>query len=307
MYHRRERGGNSRDGGRTGRRSIALVEDRHLPAIKPLTARSVAISTLLGYHPPELSISALVRVGGLFGIAPRTTRVALTRMAADGDVIAENGVYRLTERLVRRQAQQDEACSPRTRQWDGSWEMAVVTASARPLAERVALRKSMVGLRLGELREGVWIRPDNLLREPEGAVAEQCTFFRCHYPDPLELARSIWDLPGWAAEARRLCAELDRVGELTTGFMVSAEVLRHLLIDPCLPAELLPGDWPGDDLRRRYTEFNASYAERLREYSVDNPHRRQPAPAVAVPCTMIDPRSAEPAFRSPRSGPKKPG
>ncbi|UIJ57700.1 PaaX domain-containing protein, C- domain protein [Amycolatopsis acidiphila] len=251
------------------------MEDRHLPAIKPLTARSVAISTLLGYHPPELPISALVRVGSLFGIAPRTTRVALTRMAADGDVTAENGMYRLTERLVRRQAQQDEACSPQTREWDGRWEMAVVTASARPLAERVALRKNMVELRLGELREGVWIRPDNLLRKPGGAVAEQCTFFSCHYPDPLELARSVWDLAGWATEARRLCTELDRVDGLTAGFMVSAEVLRHLLIDPCLPAELLPSGWPGDELRRRYTEFNAGYAQRLREYSVD-----EPAPAT---------------------------
>jgi phenylacetic acid degradation operon negative regulatory protein len=243
------------------------VHDRHLPAIRPLTARSVVLSTLLGYHPPALPVSALVRVGELFGIAARTTRVALTRMAADGDVVADDGVYRLTQRLVRRQAQQDESCSPRSKDWDGNWEMAVVTTPARPLSERVALRKGMVALRLAELREGVWIRPDNLLREANGTVAEQCTFFECRHPNSRELAETLWDLTDWADEARRLYAELDEADSLTAGFMVSAEVLRHLLIDPYLPPELLPGDWPGDELRERYARFNATYAQRLREYS----------------------------------------
>ena len=82
------------------------VPDRTLPSITPLTARSVALSTLLGYHPPALPISALVKVGELFGIADRATRVALTRMVKDGDVTVDNGVYRLSERLLRRQADQ---------------------------------------------------------------------------------------------------------------------------------------------------------------------------------------------------------
>jgi phenylacetic acid degradation operon negative regulatory protein len=241
------------------------VQDRHLPAIKPLTARSVALSTLLGYHPPALPVSALVRVGGLFGIAERTTRVALTRMVQDGDVVAENGVYRLTERLVRRQAQQDES-SPRSRPWRGDWEMAIVTAPARALPERVALRKAMVAYRLAELREGVWIRPDNLLHEPEGAIAEQCTFFISQYPDPAELVAQLWDLAGWAAEARRLRTALDNADTLVAGFMATAEVLRHLQLDPCLPEELLPGDWPGTALREQYTEFIKAYAKRLRDY-----------------------------------------
>jgi len=243
------------------------VQDRHLPAIRPLTARSVALSTLLGYHPPALPVSALVKVGSLFGIAERTTRVALTRMVTEGDVIADNGVYRLTERLLRRQEQQDEARSPRSKDWDESWEMAVVTAPVRPLAERVALRKSMIGLRLAELREGVWIRPDNLLRQHDRTVTEQCTFFVSRYPDPLALVSQLWDLPGWAREARRLCAELDDADGLTAGFVATAKVIRHLLIDPYLPAELLPADWPGEVLRERYAEFSVSYAQRLRDYS----------------------------------------
>lgn len=243
------------------------MHDRLLPSIKPLTARSVALSTLLGYHPPALPVRALVRVGELFGIAERTTRMALRRMVADGDVIADGGGHRLTERLIRRQAKQDEAGWPRTKDWDGSWDMALVMAPVRPLTARVQLRKSMVGDRFAELREGVWIRPDNLLRQRSSVVTEQCTFFAGHYSAPVELAGTLWDLPGWAAEARRLSVEFEGERNLTEGFLVIAEVIRHLLIDPYLPPELLPADWPGDDLRERYRQFSASYADRLRQYA----------------------------------------
>jgi phenylacetic acid degradation operon negative regulatory protein len=251
---------------------LPAVQDRNLPAIRPLTARSVVLSTLLGYHPPALPVSALVRVGGLFNIAEPTIRVALTRMVAAGDVTADVGVYQLTHRLVQRQVQQEEGCSPRTRPWDGHWEMAVVTANSRSLADRVALRKDMVRLRLAPIREGVWLRPANLARAADGLVAGQCALFTSHpAAAPLELARSLWDLPGWAAEARRLRGELgtaaSTAASLKDGFIATAEVIRHLFIDPCLPAELLPPAWPGTGLRAAYTEFSATYAERLRDYS----------------------------------------
>src|ERR1700726_2788271 len=185
------------------------VPDRTLPAITPLTARSVALSTLLGYHPPALPISALVKVGELFGIRHRAIRVALTRMVRDGDVTVDNGVYRLSERLLRRQAEQDALASPPTRRWTGGWEMAVVTSTTRPLAERVALRESMVRHRMGGVRGGGWMRPDNLSRELDGIIAGQCEFLVAHHADSPGLAASLWDLPGWAVEADRLLAVLD--------------------------------------------------------------------------------------------------
>jgi phenylacetic acid degradation operon negative regulatory protein len=243
------------------------VSDRHLPAIQPLTARSVAISALLGYHPPALPVSALIRIGELFDISERAMRVALTRMVADGDAGAEDGTYRLTERLVRRQALQDASCSPTPRQWNGNWDIAVVTTAARPLADRVALRKSMIGLRFAELREGVWTRPANLLQQFDATATEQCLLFEGHYRDDAGLADTLWDLPSWAGEARRLRTELNIADSLTAGFIANAEVFRHLLIDPCLPPQLLPADWPGDELRQHFTEFNAAYAQRLRDYS----------------------------------------
>jgi phenylacetic acid degradation operon negative regulatory protein len=233
--------------------------------LKPMSARSVVLNTLLGYRPPELSVRALVRIGGLVGIADRATRVALTRMVAAGDLTSQNGVYRLSDRLMRRQASQDASRWPSAKAWDGTWEMALVAAPSRALSERVDFRRRMTAYRLAELREGVWMRPDNLVREVAPAP-DYFTFTRCRCPDDRQVAALLWDLPAWAAEAERLCAALDGTRDLSLGYTVTTEVLRHIITDPNLPPELLPEGWPGQRLRDRYTAYDAWYARALREY-----------------------------------------
>ncbi|HEX8582205.1 MAG TPA: hypothetical protein VF640_07745, partial [Acidimicrobiales bacterium] len=101
---------------------------------RPLTARNVIASTLLGVRPPELAGRVLVRSGELFGIAEGTTRVALSRMVAAGELEADGGRYRLTGRLLARQARQAESRTGATGPWDGTWRLAVVTADRRPAA-----------------------------------------------------------------------------------------------------------------------------------------------------------------------------
>lgn len=237
-------------------------------ALRPLTARSIVLSTLLGHHPPRLPARALVRVGELFGIAEGTVRVALSRMVAADDLRQDDGSYALTTRLLARQARQDESRSPRTRPWSGEWEIAVVaTAEGRPPAERTALRQAMAALRLAELREGSWLRPANLDRPRPAVVTEQCTWLTgAPDGDPAALAERLWDLTGWARRARALASALDRADAPADRFTVAAAALRHLLSDPLLPAELLPKAWPGDRLRRRYAAFETDLRDLLRQY-----------------------------------------
>lgn len=229
-----------------------------------LSARSAVLSALLGSHPPRLPARRLVRIGALFGIAEGTVRVALSRMVAAGDLLQEQGEYALSQRLVERQARQDESRSPHTRPWDGTWEVAVVTAERRAPADRAAFRHTMTALRMAELREGTWLRPANLVRAWPETVTAQCTRIdgRPH-DDPTPL---LWDLDGWAAEARRLERALERAAGLAEGFLVSAAVLRHLLADPLLPEELLPSGWPGAELRARYDSFDRRYREVLQKH-----------------------------------------
>ncbi|WP_141579976.1 PaaX domain-containing protein, C- domain protein [Actinomadura sp. WMMA1423] len=232
--------------------------------IRPLTARSVVLSTLLGVHPPRLPARYLVRVGELFGIAEGTIRVALSRMVTAGDLVQSGGTYALTERLLARQARQDEARLPPTRPWDGGWEIAVITAERRPAADRAALRQAMSTLRLAELREGTWLRPANLSRPRPEPVLRQCTFLTGRPEgDPAALAASLWDLDAWTAKAHALRTALAGAASIAERFTYAAAVLRHLLNDPLLPPSLLPPDWPGPDLRARYEAFEADFEQLL--------------------------------------------
>ena len=249
---------------------------------RPLTARSVVASTLLGVRPPELPAHSLVASAGLFGIAEGTVRTALSRMVTAGELTVAGGRYALAGPFLSRRERQDESRSGQTRPWVGDWELAVVEGERRLASDRSALRRAMRDLRLAELREGVWLRPANLhpsrLPEARAVVATQCLAFTGRPED--ELALRLWDLDGWAAAARRLDAELTALGprldhpdELAAGFVLSAAVLRHLQADPLLPPELLPPDWPGPSLRQGYetydATFKASWATHLRNLRRD--------------------------------------
>jgi phenylacetic acid degradation operon negative regulatory protein len=243
-----------------------------------LTARSVLLSVLLGTEPPRLPVQLLVRTTELFGIAEGTTRTALSRMASAGEVEADDGWYGLaSERLLARQARQTASRQANVGPWrDGRWVQAVVAPEGRrPAADRSALRATLAGARLAELREGVWLRPDNL-GDVRPQVGDEVRWFHA-VPDgdPAALAARLWDLDAWvqrAAELRRAMAELvgsleagDR-GALPDGFVLSAAVLRHFQADPLLPVELLPEDWPGDELRRDYDRYDAAYRSVLLDW-----------------------------------------
>ncbi|MFD5450987.1 PaaX family transcriptional regulator C-terminal domain-containing protein [Streptomyces sp. NPDC127100] len=234
-------------------------------ALRPLSARSVVLSLLLGTHPAELPVKDLVRLVERFGLGGSTVRAALSRMVGAGDLRRTDTGYRLSERLLERQRRQDEAVRPHTRAWDGDWEMVVITATGRGPAERAALRTRLAGLRLAELREGVWLRPANLGRPLPGAldaVAERCTARPERVPG--ELAAELWPLDAWSATARALLAHVDGAQGPAGRLTAFAAVVRHLLADPVLPPELLPPDWPGAALRDAYTDYQREQAGRVR-------------------------------------------
>lgn len=238
-----------------------------VPGLRPLTARSAVLSTLLGAHPPRLPARSLVRVGELFGVAEGTIRVALSRMVAAGDLVQTNGDYALTSRLIQRQARQDQSRAPAVRPWPGEWEIAVVTADRRPPGRRMAFRQTMTELRLAELREGTWLRPANLERPLAGFDATECVVLLGRpVDDPATLAASLWDLDAWADRARLLLRALDGAGDLAESFVLAAAVLRHFVADPLLPDELLPPDWPGPSLRARYEDFDTTFQSVLRAH-----------------------------------------
>ncbi len=236
-------------------------------------------STLLGAHPPVLPARVLLRSGGLFGIPEGTIRVALSRMVQKGEVVQQDdGRYALAGNLLHRQARQEEGRHPTLLKWRGDRTQAIVLGVGRSPARRAVMRSHMQRMRLGEIRDGVWARPANLrlLSSPDSPV-DECLWATMRPGDKSAfLVTVLWDTKKWAAEARALQDQLRRWRELARrtggaevlapGFVLSASMLRHFNADPLLPAELLPPDWPGTEVRGEYEVFNDDFLALWRSF-----------------------------------------
>ena len=259
-----------------GRRVVSPVELLGLP---PLTARSVLASVLLGAT-RGLSSRTLTGLAVLFGVAPATSRVALSRMVAAGEVTVQDGRYRVAGRLQRRQSRQALSVAPQILDWDGGWDVWIVRSHRKTTAARVALRAAMVELRYGQYREGVWMRPANLVDGPfteahEIVEAQAEHFWGVPSQDPAGLAASLWDIRSWAEQAELLVdaimflrPQVDEGadGALSPGFLVLVAVVHHLGADPLLPVSALPSGWPGVRLREEFTSFDMAWQQLLADW-----------------------------------------
>lgn len=233
-----------------------------------MTARSVVLSLLLGAHPASATPAELLRLTAGFGIKETAMRVALTRMVAAGDLLRSADGYRLSDRLLSRQRRQDEALNPRMRQWGGEWLAVVVTSVGSDARTRAGLRAGLSERRFAELREGIWMRPDNIDVELGADLAVHTRLLTARDEHPAELAGALWDLAGWAAAGHALLTAMADAADVPGRFIVAAAMVRHLRSDPVLPAELLPPDWPGDRIRKRYAEFADEVASRRHSVEV---------------------------------------
>lgn len=251
---------------------------RELIGNRPLSARSVLASALLGSDDARLTVGELVALAALFGISDGAARTCLSRMVSTGELSSEVGSYALAGRLLDRRQRVDEASRfGDAGRWDGTWELAVVSLDRRSAADRLELRKAATALHLAELREGVWIRPDNLdpqrLSASRAVLDQQCTHFHGAATEiGADKMRALFALDGWSDDARALIDAMNMVldGEndgstesFSYEFALSIAVVRHLQLDPLLPAELIEDRWPGHTLRRDYRRFDDAFKKRM--------------------------------------------
>ncbi|MDG4663900.1 PaaX family transcriptional regulator C-terminal domain-containing protein [Mycobacterium sp. 236(2023)] len=227
-----------------------------------MTARSVVLSVLLGAHPAWATAAELIRLTSDFEIRESTVRVALTRMVSAGDLVRSEDGYRLSDRLLARQRRQDGAITPTSHAWDGSWVALVITSTGNDAKTRANLRNTLQDKRFAELREGVWMRPDNVALDLGEDVRNRVRVLAARDGDSAELAAQLWDLSDWSDTGARLLTEMAGAGDVPGRFTVAAAIVRHLLTDPVLPDELLPAGWPGAQLRSAYQNFAAELVAR---------------------------------------------
>lgn len=231
-----------------------------------MDARS-ALFDLYGDHLPSRGasapVAALVRMLAPLGITAPAVRTAVSRMARQGWLAAVRlpggAGYELTPRAVRRL---DEAATRIYRhgrlEWDGRWHV-VVVERVRERTRRDRLRAALAYLGYAPIDETTWISPRpsvelEALLEAEHVRAER--FAASYDGDPRGLAARAWDLDGlahayqrWMAAAAELVLPVGPGTADETVFaarsMLVHEWRKFLFRDPGLPAELLPGRWPG--------------------------------------------------------------
>jgi phenylacetic acid degradation operon negative regulatory protein len=247
---------------------------------RPLSARSVLASALLGSDHGHLTVGELVAVAAQFGISAGAARTCLWRMVSNGELIGDEGSYALAGRLLERRERVDQAAriDDAADRWDGTWELAIVALERRSAADRLELRKAATALHLAELREGVWIRPDNL--DPQrfptfrAVLDRQCTHFHGAATDITgDRVQSLFSLREWADDAGALIEAMnvtlntskrdDSAESFTYEFALSIAVVRHLQLDPLLPVEFTGDHWPGHELRSTYRRFDHAFKQRM--------------------------------------------
>ncbi|HXR74173.1 PaaX family transcriptional regulator C-terminal domain-containing protein [Actinocrinis sp.] len=219
-----------------------------------------------------LPSTAIVVLLGEFGVASAAARTTISRMARRGVLERSRqgrySSYRLTQEAATGLWTGGGLIAAFTTQpdsWDGLWTLVSFSVPEEESTRRRALRTALRGWGYAPLYDAVWLSPFPLTpearRDLTGVAPGSMSVFRARHVDldaqldrhPLE----AWDLSAIAAEyeafIKRWGSLLPSVadGSITGAAAVRArtelmDTYRHFFptLDPLLPAELLPSDWP---------------------------------------------------------------
>jgi phenylacetic acid degradation operon negative regulatory protein len=210
-----------------------------------------------------LPVSGLVRLLADLDVDEPAVRSAISRLKRRGVIeAARQGTsagYALSSagRDILREGDERIFAPPAARLAEG-WLLAVFSVPESERAKRHTLRSRLAALGFGTAAPGVWIAPAHrypaaraLLDRLE--LASYVDLFRSDYLAFGDLAISVkqwWDLDAVRAEYERFLAVWSRPAtqpELPTWVRVVTEWRRLPYLDPGLPAEFLPPDWPGPE------------------------------------------------------------
>jgi phenylacetic acid degradation operon negative regulatory protein len=247
---------------------------------------------MLGRDRGDLPAWAIVRVLRDLGMSETAARGALTRLRQAGRIEARRSgrtvYYHLTDASIQVIDELTRRLTGDVPDWDGTFHGVLYSIPERHRAYRDSLRRFATLAGFGLLRPGLLVSPwigrfplDKLIdRAPAGS-----NILRLELQVPRDRAREVageaWELPKLASLYRRKIAMLDRTTDrlqarppggrqaLRTFASTMDSVFETIVIDPGLPTELLPEDWPKARLNvamdRFYPAVGGLAFERLHE------------------------------------------
>ena len=223
----------------------------------------------------EISAAALVALLGDLGVTDGPARTAIARVKQKGLLTALPGArYALNPDAVPMLERGDRRIfEVRTMRSGDAWLLVSATIPEARRAVRHQVRSRLQYLGAGAVSAGLWILPAHLESEVEQLLDEldargSATLFRTDDPRPAvplrEAAATWWDLDALAAEHERFLASVAAL-DVSSPFAAYVRLIdswRVLpYVDPGLPAELLPADWPGSRSVSVFTDLSSRLAE----------------------------------------------
>lgn len=267
-------------------RSVGLWIDSFL-AERKLRANSIIITVYgdsIAPHGGTVWLGSFIRLVESLGLNQRMVRTSVFRLAKEKWLVSEQvgrrSFYSLTASGRRRfeHAYRRIYDEPQS-QWEGGWQIALVTSGKLSPAQREALRKDLLWEGFGVIAPGVLAHPsDNSAALMEiihdNDVDELVAVMHAHALGALssrplqDLVRECWNLESIAGDYKRFVKRFDPVmralmaaGEtdpeqcFVVRTLLMHEFRRVLLRDPQLPPQLLPRSWPGETARRMCREL----------------------------------------------------
>jgi len=227
-----------------------------------------------------LPTRALVTLLGEFGISHQGSRTAISRLVRRGLLECNRtrgrGGYQLTSYAdwvlrdgLRRISQFGSSC----KDWDGEWTLVTFSIPESQRQLRHMLRTRLRWLGFAPLYNGIWVSPWDRADEVARLLSDLNIFSVSIFHAKLSESSpdnpvSAWDLDALAHAFNEFIEEFAPLLErVRAGDIGSAEALRKRTfvmdawrrfpgIDPDLPVELLPDDFPRD---RAYAVFSEIY------------------------------------------------
>jgi phenylacetic acid degradation operon negative regulatory protein len=247
----------------------------------------------------HLPSAALVRLLVDFGVSEASARAGISRLRRRGLIepsrIGRNTYYGLTARsaaVLTEGRERIMAFGTVEREWDGRWTLVCFSIPEEQRNLRQTLRTRLRWLGFAPLYDGVWVSPADLTEQ----VSDELPLLGVRFATVVlgdvasgtpELGQPIsaWDLKSVARSYNTFIADFEgAVPRAQVGEIGAAEALAmrtRLMdrwrtfpaLDPELPSQILPSDWPRRRARRLFEELydmlGEPAAERVREILQD--------------------------------------
>ncbi|MGJ9413519.1 PaaX family transcriptional regulator C-terminal domain-containing protein [Aeromicrobium sp. CF4.19] len=242
----------------------------------------------LRYVGPEVRLTPLTTLLAEFGVTSATARVTMSRLRREGWFttrrIGRETAYTLSQEMLEvLEDGRQRIFAPPTVGWDGGWTMVIYQLTESERHDRERLRKALSWHGFGPLTTSTWLAPGDR-REEATTLTQDFARDRIHILQcssggieaDRDLARRCWDLDELAAsysefitENRSLtarAASLEGADALRARTELIATFRHFPFLDPRLPEELRPDDWPGVEAHEIFRTAHADMAEAAEEH-----------------------------------------